>query len=403
MKEFWNKLARRKVGVERLQPQQIKGADVLITTNEINERHGTGVILLRFFGDCGNVLSVRSQDHYEGKTFGAAQLKLNYSRLSRPECFGRMLHALNGSSARRILCVPFIPDDLISAIALKELFNIPLCTYVMDDNNICSHGIPDNLMRETLEKSALRLAISPEIREIYEQKYRLPFHLMPPLVNSALVQSEARMPEGKTWETKTGTLLGNVWSQKWLERLRSTIRDSGLKVDWFGNTSASWLKYSQEELARDGIVNNGFLPEEELIARLKNSPYAIIPSGSLDQHDDRPEIARLSQPSRMPYLMAVANTPMIVLGSRETAAARFVERFEIGVVSDYSGESFRAAVEEVCQPERQMAFRRNAAAKAPSFSLKRPGDWIWESTEKGRPADDQFEQLMPRSGQPIRI
>ena len=53
----------------------------------------------------------------------------------------------------RVLCVPYTADDLVSALALKEMFNAPLCTYLMDDNNIGSQGISDELMREALEKS----------------------------------------------------------------------------------------------------------------------------------------------------------------------------------------------------------------------------------------------------------
>ena len=70
----------------------------------------------------------------------------------------------------------------LSALAVRQTYGVPLCTYIMDDNNVASRGIPDDLMAELLENSALRLAISPELREAYEEKYGLKFWLLPPVV-----------------------------------------------------------------------------------------------------------------------------------------------------------------------------------------------------------------------------
>src|SRR5262249_44145733 len=119
---------------------------------------------------------------YREHSLQARQLCLAHKWLSRPQSFERVLHALNGNTIGRVLCVPFHSDELITAIALKELFNAPLCTYIMDDNNICARGIPDELMREALAKSNLRLAISPEMRDAYENKYNLKFWVLPPVV-----------------------------------------------------------------------------------------------------------------------------------------------------------------------------------------------------------------------------
>jgi hypothetical protein len=85
-----------------------------------------------------------------------------------------------------------------------------------------------------------------------------------------------------------------------------------------------------------------------------------------------------------------------VIGSEETAAARFVKRFQVGKVSPYRGEELRAVVESICQQEEQWFFRRNAAEKGAFFSLDHAGDWIWESLARGEPLDDKFERLMPR-------
>jgi hypothetical protein len=396
--KFWKKKkTSKKPEIPRLPPVVLSGADAVITTNEVNERHGTGVILQRFFPDSGRILSIRSQSHYKGEqNFGGARIEIFQSGLSRSESLDRVIYALNGASIARIVCVPYTPDDLITALSLQELFNAPLCTYLMDDNNIGSHGITDELMGEALNKSKLRLAISPEFREAYEAKYGERIYLLPPLVNSALLQTTPNFQSNDLFQARTGVLLGNVWSQKWLERLRRTIKESGIRLHWYGNTSAAWLKYTPEELAADGIETRGFLPEQELITRLKTYPYAVIPSGSLDEQDDRPEIARLSQPSRMPYLMAVANIPMVVLGSEQTAAARFVRRFQIGKATPYEGATLRQVIESICDEDEQWFFRRNAAEKGSFFSLDNAGQWIWDSLERGEPVDGKFERLMPR-------
>src|SRR5215213_6789754 len=128
-----------------------------------------------------------------------------------------------------------------------------------------------------------------------------------------------------------------------MKRLRHALRGSGVKLHWYGNINASWLKYSKEELEADGITTVGFLPEEDLIERLRWHPYAVIPSGSLDEQDDRPELARLSLPSRISYLAAVANLPLIVLGHPQTSASHFVQRFHLGLVCPYDTVALREA------------------------------------------------------------
>ena len=401
LKRMWRKFRRHtgnpaRQNVRPLTRKAIHDADVIVTTNEVTDRHGTGVILSRIFGRSPNILSIRSTDLYREHNLGAAQLRFSQDSLSRPQSFERVLFALNGASVRRVLCVPFLPDELITAIALKELFGVPLCTFLMDDNNVFSRGIPDELMREALEKSDLRLAISPEMRDAYESKYHLKFFVVPPVVAPAALQSSPRVPAGASVERRTGVLVGSIWSQKWLEQLRQTTREAGLQLHWFGNARAPWLKVTPEQLRADGIIDCGFLPEAELTRRIQDYPYAVIPSGSLDEKDDRPEIARLSLPTRLPYLLAAANIPMLVLGHPDSGAAHFLERFEVGLVAPYEGAKMREAVLEICRPQKQLAFRRRAAARSGLFSAEGLADWIWQSLERGEPVDDRFESAFRR-------
>ncbi|HEV8543042.1 MAG TPA: hypothetical protein VGR78_11670 [Verrucomicrobiae bacterium] len=376
----------------------LSGADAIITPNEPNLRHGIGIIVERFFGHFPNVLSIRSENSFGGKQdFGAYQVQIPHAGLARWESYQFLLQTLNGGTIRRILCIPFFSDDLITAICLKELFGAPLCVYVMDDNNIGAHGIPDQLFREALAKADLRLGISPEIRDAYENKFHVPFYVLPPLVQHEHVLTTPILPEAAIVEKRPAALIGNIWSQQWLERLRSALRGSDVKLHWYGNTKASWLQYSEAELAADGITTVGFLPEDDLIEKLRWHPFAVIPSGSLDEHDDRPELARLSLPSRIPYLAAVANLPLIVLGHPKTAAGQFVERFQIGLICPYESNALRESARSICQLEAQWLFRKNAARIADAFTLEDPGQWLWSSLAKYAPSDNRFERLMPKA------
>src|SRR5262245_31938223 len=137
LKQIWRKWRGRspRRGVKPLPRRVLKKADVVVTTNEITDRHGTGVILNRIFSASENLLCIRSTRLYREHSLQARQLCLPQKWLTRSQSFERVLYALNGNTVGRVLCVPFLADELITAIALKEMFNVPLCTYIMDDNN----------------------------------------------------------------------------------------------------------------------------------------------------------------------------------------------------------------------------------------------------------------------------
>jgi hypothetical protein len=49
-----------------------------------------------------------------------------------------------------------------------------------------------------------------------------------------------------------GILIGNIWSQDWLEKLRKVCRESKIQINWFANPNRRWLEF-KEELEKDGI------------------------------------------------------------------------------------------------------------------------------------------------------
>jgi hypothetical protein len=372
-------------------------ADIIITHVEVNEKHGVGVLTRKIFANSPNIISIRSQNHFGGvQEFGEIDFCIAHTEVcSRADVKVNIARALNGSSVGRIICIPYYADDVLSALAVKELFDVPMCTYIMDDQNVFSSGIPDDLMKELLSKSKLRLAISTELRQEYEMKYNLKFWLLPPIVSHELIQTEARLPDQKSLGAATGVIIGNIWGQRWLELLRRTLSGSGVQIDWYCNSGARWLTSHESELANDGLYAHGALPEETLVPLMRSRyAFAVLPSGTLDETDDRRAIAQLSLPSRVPFILATSNIPIVVLGHSETAAARFIERFQIGAVAEYNPKSFQCAVAYVTSPEVNLAMRRRAAAIAANFSVRGIDEWIWRSLALGEACDSRFEDML---------
>jgi FkbM family methyltransferase len=372
--------------------------DVVVTLNEMNDRHGTGVLVKRVFDGCSAIFSIRSRDHYGGDhSFGEASAVVPHEGLTRADSFLNVLRALGGRSVRRIVCVPYASDDLLTSIALKEAFGAPLCIWIMDDQNVAANGIPDALMREALEKSTLRLTTHPEMREAYEKKYGLRFWLLPAVAPISLMTEEARVPSGPVAESRTGALVGSIWSRLWLERLCSTLAKTGLETDWYGNDKSPFLGVSGGQLEQAGIRARGILPEPALADVLRAHPFAIVPTGTLsDDAGHARALAELSLPGRILFVAATSNTPLVVLGSERTPASRFVRRFDIGVTSPYDPDAFLRAVEHVTAPQNQIRMRRNAAAIARVLSSQGVAEWLWRSIEQGGAADRRFEDLFPR-------
>jgi len=367
--------------------------DVVVTPNEVNDKHGTGALVRRIFDGCDNIFSIRSRNDYGGNhNFGKVSLCLSLQALSRAEAFQYVLYALEGRQVERVVCVPYLAQDLVLSIALKETFNIPLCAYIMDDQNICTNRIPDDLMQEFL----LRLTTHPEMRNAYESKYGLKFWLLPAVVPKRLIVSAAQVPQGASHQSKTGALVGSLWSEKWFERLRDTLQGSGCKTHWYGNHKP-YFKIAPEDLEAAGITPFGIVPEDQLARLLKTHPFAVVPTGTVEDAGNDLALAKLSLPGRILFILATSNTPVVVLGSKETSASRFVERFGIGTTADYTPESFANAVLRVTDPETQLTMRENAARMAASLSDDGIGEWLWKSLGKGEPEDDRFESVLPRS------
>lgn len=376
------------------EPVVLHGADALIAHVEVNDKHGTGVLVQRLFSGYRNIISIRSRDIYDGKQdFGDLALRISHGDKSRREIIENVRRALGPHTVGRILCIPYLPDDLRTALALREIFRAPLCTYLMDDQNICVGGIPDELMRELLENSALRLAISPELAIAYELKYGLKIALMPPVISARHIFAGAEMAGATRNDPRTGVILGNIWGRRWLDLLRQVVSDSGITLRLYSNSYFMFLSGTRAVLERDSIIvhRGPPLPDDEMVEVLRKAAFVVVPSGTLDKHDDRRFVAQLSLPSRIPFILATSHTPVLVLGSPQTAAGRFVEELGIGLVADYERKAFQRAVAEITEPNTNLAMRRRALAVAGRFTDVGAAEWIWQSLALGRPFDLRYE------------
>ena len=369
--------------------------DVLITCNEINDRHGTGVLVRRIFGDGRDLVHLRSSTNYGGQTFGRRAFVLPSAEMTRPQIYQEVSRWLEGVNVRRVICIPYLQQDALMAQAVKDIFDVPLCVYLMDDNNIFGDSITNDVMENLLHSASARIAISDEMKHAYEAKYRYPFYFLPPAVDSALVAKEIKMPSPEAFRNRRGTLVGNIWGQRWLDLLRSTVRGSGIEIDWYCNQGKhSWLDFTSEDIARDGIHLHVALSEEELVSRLSEYCFALLPSGTLDETDDNAGVAALSLPSRIPFIMSAAQTPFIVMGNPNTTSACFVQRFGLGTVCDYEQGSFQEAVSRLAQRDVQVKCRTNAFKLGTIFPSQNLADWIWHTVDTGRPPENAFSTAL---------
>jgi hypothetical protein len=300
---------------------------------EVTRLQGTGVLIERFFPDARSFVTVRSRTLYKGVVnFGGVHFAMDLPGLS--ECSRKRIlqRLLAPFQIRRILCVPFFASDFVHAVAAREITGAPLCTYVMDDQVLHSREVSADLAQRVFSASDVRLAISPEMITEYSAWFGCSFGLLPPVVTTGDNEVANHWSPSRE-NTRHCVMVGNIWSAKQFEQVRAFSRAAQLRIDWFGNNKVSWLPQDRAVLEADGIHCQGFLPESELAPRLANYPFVVLPSGSLDGSEDNEWLTRLSLPSRMVFILTKTFTPMLVLGSPKTAAARFVEQFGLGLSS----------------------------------------------------------------------
>ncbi len=360
--------------------------NALVHGIEVNDRHGVGIYLQRLFPRNEDFVVFRSRELYGGGSdFGGREVFLG----DRFDSMGALRErlAVEGDGVERILCVPYYPEDFRVAVLLKEVTGARLCTYLMDDQNVIAREVGNGVVRRLVEASDLCLGISREMGAGYGGKYGRKFWWLPPVVNAS-----RRVDGSKVEGRRRCALVGNFWSARQLADFRAMVRGSGWTVDWFGRgPDATWLNCDAAELAADGIVVRGFLPDAELIERLRAFHFAVVPSGRMDADDDKLSFAAMSFPSRLVYLFTQVGLPVLLVGNGVSAAGRFIKATSTGLVVGYDQGEFTVAAERLVGAGDE--YREAVRAAAEIFVLPEGGEWIWRSLAAGRAVDDRFERV----------
>ncbi|MFY9985463.1 MAG: hypothetical protein WAK31_11935 [Chthoniobacterales bacterium] len=377
------------------QPGESNSWSTLVVTHaELSSRHGTGALLARILRHETHLVAFYSREFFESHDIEVAGFPIKNAGSEISGARKQIRQLLEKRRIERILCVPFYEDEVRSALAAREFSGAPLALYIMDDQNIHVKEISDSLMRSLIRKANICFGISPALCGAYEAKYQRKFWFIPPVADPDLF-----VPPDYHFTPNLpphGILIGNLWSSHTLTQFRDTVRSAGFRVDWYGNAGRPFIKLNPEELAKEGIYLHAHVPEPALIASARNSDFAVIPAGTLDGSDTHDWLARASLPSRIIYLMATANVPMIVMGHPETAAAQFVVDLGLGTACDYSADSFSSAVKSVTTGAASAKIRSHARELSRNFSSEGLSDWLWESASRGHAIDNRFEMLLPQ-------
>jgi hypothetical protein len=162
------------------------------------------------------------------------------------------------------------------------------------------------------------------------------------------------------------------------------VRLSGLQIDWCGDARKPFIELDPDELSKEGIFLRSHLSELSLVELARAADLAVVPAGTLDSSDIHDWLARARIPSRIIYLMATANVPIIVMGHPETAAAKFVLDLGLGTICDYTPGSFQNAVKQVTNSAASAQIRQRAKSLSPSFSSRELFEHEHENEKKPR-------------------
>ena len=370
----------------------MKRLDVVLCHSEVNNRYGTGVLIQRMFPrHREDVVSIRSASIWKGQQeFGARQLVIPEG-LDRAAIYSWTLAQTGDFTVRHIYCIPYAGEEITAAIALRDAWQAPLCLYIMDDQNVASSAIPDELMAEAIEKARLRLAISSDMRDAYVAKYDRRFWIAPPTMSGYT----APVSDG-VGNPGRGILIGNISTQEWLDALQEATRRTDLAVDWYANSPGGgyWLRPDSIEALRTvGIALHDPLPEQLLAEQLAEYEFALVPTMPPLGKQENYAIAALSLPSRLTFLVGACDLPIIVLGDPDSCVARFVEHFGLGVNCLYEPTALVDAV--ALTRDASWRQRQRTSLRWLRQVLGRPNiaTWLRDSLLHGAPVDGAFESL----------
>jgi FkbM family methyltransferase len=369
--------------------------DLVISPNEISFAHGTGVLLSRLLENRTDLIAMRSLTTYGGnqRIMAQATFALPGGMTDRGAIFAQVGKWLKGYKIRSILCAPYFETDLMLAIAAQSISGAPLGLWIMDDNCLRNNGISRTIMAEGISRAEALFAISPQLKRIYQNEFQRPFAVLPPLVAPTMIRSKPS-PSAKG---DAIVMIGNVWSVQWLENTSLCVEAAGLKVKWYASNPELWTgSLSRSTLMARGIeIVEGDDPAVVQDAVI-NAVAVLVPSDAGNSVGHEAALGEMSLPTRIPFIVASAGTPIIVLGRPETAAAEFVTRFQIGHVIAYDSEALKKSVANLSVAAEQNVIRMRSAQLAEQLSFEGAHDFVFKTIrDGGRWPSDRYEKLFP--------
>jgi hypothetical protein len=353
---------------------------VLILTGEtLNETHGTGVLLKRYFRDFP-AARLFSLCHTES---GKPWLE-NSAVLSGRQLTGEVV----GGLLRRRSFVP----DLVYATALNENdlplvaasiaalpSGIPVVQHFMDYMPHAATAF-DARFREMLPRISEVWALTGSLRTMLREKFGRPVELVTSLQQAVPAEwRQAHRPYAPGFRT---VLLGNLW-QPWLVPL---LRDvwSLARAELPGLQPVEWYVHPQRvQAVLDAgydpgfeIVWRGFVTGSALQERLRGADLALVPFNREGRAAN--DYARYSLPSRLTEL-ACAGLPLLAVASADTEPARFLAQHGIGrTVAGPAPEPIAAALVEFIRDveARRRAGVASRALAEREFRLEPFQEWL---------------------------
>lgn len=365
---------------------------IVVTHNEINDAHGTGVLVRRLFGEVDSVLTIRPWSSFDNKDrIGFANIWLGNTLLTDQQLYRLFSFMLAGQKARCVVVVPYDDLDLRVGLRISEILSSPLALYIMDDSNVIARRISDRTMHKAVQTAAIRFVISTEMRQAYEGKFGERFFVLPPLVPPEFLEASKHFEA----PSARGIIVGNIWAQEWLDELLELLAESNLTVDWICNTpNPRWLNFDPQDLANRGLHVVAPMPEPELVERIRKSPFCILPTDPGMGNTSAKAIALLSLPSRVVLIATAGKVPILVIGNKDAAAVRFVRRFGVGLGVPYDSAALKGAIATALDPIARASMRANARSISSAFSSENIEQWFFNSLKAGQAVDDRFEALL---------
>jgi hypothetical protein len=271
----------------------------------------------------------------------------------------------------------------LNALAVHSLYAAPLAVWLMDDQNIFARGIADNTLNELFERASVRFAICDEMKTAYEKKFGLAFQVQLPVERSAdLCRTPLPACAGRGPRIAT---CGNIWCEQTLREFMAIVRQTGVKIDWFGNLGRPFQEVTSDELRDSGIFPQGELDHAQLIARLRSYDLGLVVMPT-DVSSERSWQTRLSFPSKIITLAFAANLPLLYLGDETSPGARFLTSRQLGVVSALEPEAFSTTLRQLNDAATSTHHRQVAASQAQEFCANSIAERLWSALEARRNA-----------------